>query len=524
MRAWASGLWGLAALLAAFLLLTKPVHIDDTVVLHVAAQVLKNPLRPFDGEFFWLAEPRSLFETTTNPPLVSYWLAPAIALGGYREWWLHLWLMPFAGLLGWGVYRLAWRWLGESYAGWAAAWVLLSPAVLPGMNLMRDVPALGLFVAGLACWVEGIHRAHRGWLFWGALLGGLAGLAKYTALSWVGVALAYAVFQGAWRQVWWLAVALVPITLWSGHNFWVYGEPHLLYLWQERRGSAPWEAKWLPAVVGLGASTLIGLAVLWSRRLPLWQTGLLVLGVVGLAYWHRAFYASEPFHWQAMVWLALGATQLGLALLSPAPSQGSDATGWFLRLWLGIGLAGAVWGVPFQAMRHLLFALVPMVLLLMRGAPLGRLHRTILGVQAVLSLLILWGDYQYAQVYRDFAARARAMWGHERVWYAGSWGWMFYAERAGFRKILPSGEGLEPGDLILVPELAYKGRLPADFETSAHYAGTLVSYYPLGAAVYTMNAEAGGYYYALVRGRAPFAFGYGLPLEVFRVYRWVPPE
>jgi len=180
--------------------------------------------------------------------------------------------------------------------------------------------------------------------------------------------------------------------------------------------------------------------------------------------------------------------------------------------------------VPFQAMRHLLFALVPMVLLLMRGAPLGRLHRTILGVQAVLSLLILWGDYQYAQVYRDFAARARAMWGHERVWYAGSWGWMFYAERAGFRKILPSGEGLEPGDLILVPELAYKGRLPADFETSAHYAGTLVSYYPLGAAVYTMNAEAGGYYYALVRGRAPFAFGYGLPLEVFRVYRWVPPE
>ena len=66
--------------------LIKPVHIDDTVVLHVAANILHDPLRPFAGEFFWLETPQPLAKVTTNPPLVSYWLAPWIALAGYREW------------------------------------------------------------------------------------------------------------------------------------------------------------------------------------------------------------------------------------------------------------------------------------------------------------------------------------------------------------------------------------------------------------------------------------------------------
>jgi hypothetical protein len=82
--------------------LIKPVHIDDTVVLHVAQNILRDPSRPFAGEFFWLEEPQPLAQVTTNPPLVSYWLAPWIALTGYREWVLHLSFAPFIALLMWG--------------------------------------------------------------------------------------------------------------------------------------------------------------------------------------------------------------------------------------------------------------------------------------------------------------------------------------------------------------------------------------------------------------------------------------
>ncbi|MCS7066616.1 MAG: hypothetical protein NZL85_10160, partial [Fimbriimonadales bacterium] len=104
--------FGVLFLAIGLLVLLKPVHIDDTVVLHVAQNILKEPLHPFAGEFFWLEEPQPLAQVTTNPPLVSYWLAPFIALGGYREWVLHLAFVPFMALLGWGMYRLTARWLG----------------------------------------------------------------------------------------------------------------------------------------------------------------------------------------------------------------------------------------------------------------------------------------------------------------------------------------------------------------------------------------------------------------------------
>jgi hypothetical protein len=265
--------------------LIKPVHIDDTVVLHVAENILRDPLRPFAGEFFWLETPQPLAKVTTNPPLVSYWLAPWIALTGYREWVLHVSFAPFIALLMWGMHRLATRWLGAAWAWWAVGWLMFSPAVLPGMNLMRDVPALALFVGGLACWVEGLERQQARWLIAGALLGGLAGLAKYTALIWLPLVALYTVQRRAYGALGWLLLALLPIAGWSALNLWADGEVHLLYLWQERRGSAPWAAKFLPGVVGLGASTLLWVGVgqrlrdalghgwRWKVRCWRWQRG-----------------------------------------------------------------------------------------------------------------------------------------------------------------------------------------------------------------------------------------------------------
>ncbi len=521
-----------------FFALFKPVHIDDPVVLHVAQNILRNPLDPFAGEFFWLAEPEPLFKTTTNPPLVSYWLAPFIALGGYREWWLHLSYVPFVGLLGWGVYLLGRRWLGASQVWWAVGWVLLSPAVLPGMNLMRDVPAMALFVAGMACWVEGWCRNDRRWLIAGALLGGLSALAKYTALYWVVLALMWSILfaesdemrsrQRAWKSAGWLLIALVPIGLWSLHNLWVYGEPHLSYLWQERRGSAPWEAKFLPAIVGIGASVLLSLPALflWLREGG-WTRILVLIAMAGsLVAWHRHFYADQPFHWQSLVWLINGGILLLVALgtgrtdshpkgtVSEIPNHVLQ----FLRVWVAIALITAVWGVPFQAMRHLLFLLPPLVLLLGRYS-LQRAGWLI--AQGIICLLVLVADYEYAHTYRHFAQLAQERWGSERVWYVGSWGWMFYAEQAGVRKVLPSGEGLLAGDLVLIPERVYKGNMPPD---SAQRLELLAEFpYRARLPLRTMDAKAGAFYYALIRGRAPFAFTLQPTLEQFRVYRWNAP-
>jgi 4-amino-4-deoxy-L-arabinose transferase-like glycosyltransferase len=323
--------------------LVKPVHIDDTVVLHVAANILRDPLHPFAGEFFWLEEPQPLAKVTTNPPLVSYWLAPWIALAGYREWVLHLSFAPFVALLMWGMHRLATRWLGAEWAWWAVGWLMLSPAVLPGMNLMRDVPALALLVGGLACWVEGVEHRGARWLAAGALLVGLAGLAKYTALIGVLLGALYTLQRRAYGALGWLTLALVPIAGWSALNLWADGEVHLVYLWQERRGSAPLGAKLLPGVVGLGASTLLWLGVRRRFKAALgdgwrWKVALLVLAAAGVVGWYHLQFAGQPMYLQSLLWLVAGVIVLGLAVgvgslrnaLTPSPSP----TGWELK---GVG-------------------------------------------------------------------------------------------------------------------------------------------------------------------------------------------
>jgi hypothetical protein len=602
--------------------LIKPVHIDDTVVLHVAANILRDPLRPFAGEFFWLEEPQPLAKVTTNPPLVSYWLAPWIALAGYREWVLHLSFAPFVALLMWGMHRLATRWLGAEWAWWAVGWLMLSPAVLPGMNLMRDVPALALLVGGLACWVEGVERRGARWLAAGALLVGLAGLAKYTALIGVLLVALYTVLRRAYGALGWLTLALVPIAGWSALNLWADGEVHLVYLWQERRGSAPLGAKLLPGVVGLGASTLLWLGVRRRFKAALgdgwrWKVALLALAVAGVVGWYHLQFAGQPMYLQSLLWLVAGVIVLGLAVgvgwfkdsppslrfpplregnragagshtlregnragadshtlregnpagenaVSPASrgnlkegvpdeqsllsvrlpmlregnpagenavspaSRGNLKEGvptsqhiiLFLRLWLLIALAAAVWGVPFQAMRHLLYALPPLILILTPWA--GR-NAPLLFAQGVLCLAVIAADYDYAIRYKRGAAAYAELFAGERVWYAGSWGWMFYAEQHGFRKLLPDGTGLERGDIVIIPERVYKGKTPPDLHKHLILLDETPCY-PI-VPMRTMDFR-GAAYYALIRTNAPFRFTLRRdePLEIRRAYRWMPPR
>ncbi|MCS6772575.1 MAG: hypothetical protein NZ693_00470 [Thermoflexales bacterium] len=171
-------------------------------------------------------------------------------------------------------------------------------------------------------------------------------------------------------------------------------------------------------------------------------------------------------------------------------------------------------------MRHLLYALPPMVLLLL---PAVGKRPNLLLLQGALSLLIIAADYDYAVRYKRTAHYFAELFKGERVWYAGSWGWMFYAEQQGFRKLLPDGAGLQRGDVILVPQRVYKGKMPPDFERNA----TLVDEqaHPPLLPLRTMDFE-GAAYYAIIRTNAPFRFtlDYETPLEITRAYRWNPPR
>jgi 4-amino-4-deoxy-L-arabinose transferase-like glycosyltransferase len=508
-------------LVGSFFFLNKPFHIDDTVVLHVSAMILRDPLRPFDGEFFWLSQPDPLFKVTTNPPLVSYWLTPFILLAGYHEWVLHAAMVPFLLLMGWGMYRLSLRFAGKEQANWAMWGLMLSPAVIPSMNVMRDVPMVGLLIAGVALWIDGIENKRWKMCALGALLGGMGVLAKYSGLLFLPLAGVYLLLRREWRMLPVLAIALIPLALWSLHNLLVYDKIHVLYLFEERRGGLDWQDKLYGGLIGIGACLPMGLFCLIDNAKRRWSFLLMatVFACVFMFFMFR-FYEGEIYP-QSMFWLIVGSTLIlycgfrisDFRLFSSSSRQDS----FFLLFWFLLAFAYSVWGVPFQAVRHLILTLPPLLWLLVPAFQNRRLLQAGLMVQAILMVGVFAADYEYADVYRRYVDGTKNSFAGLNNWYAGHWGWMFYAEQVGWRQILPSGAGLRERDVITIPKNVHKGQLPAEW--AQLYEKLSEQTYNGFVPLRTMNGFQGAAYYALIRGNAPYIFSTQQPLETFEVYR-----
>lgn len=514
-------------LICLFFFLDKPFHIDDTVVLHISSQILQDPLRPFDGDFFWLSQPDPLFKVTTNPPLVSYWLAPFIALAGYREWVLHAAMLPFLVLLGWGMVRLSVRFMGREHAGWAVWGLILSPAIIPSVNVMRDVPMAGLFLAGMALWVEGIDKKQWNITALGALLGGVGMLAKYSGLLFLLLAGAYLLTRREWRMLPILCAALLPLALWSLHNLVIYHQVHMLYLFEERRGGLPWQDKLYGGLIGIGACLPLGLFCLIDCAKQ--SRGLLLIAV--LSAWVVAVlmmnYYEGTVYPQSVFWLLVGSMLtfycgfrisdcFSLRLLVPSISSSCRDSG-FLLFWFLLVFFYSIWGVPFQAVRHLILLLPPLLWFILPAFQNRHLLQAGLTLQAVLTAGVFAADYEYANVYRRYFDGTKNYLASLNNWYAGHWGWMFYAEQAGWRQIVPSGAGLQSRDVITIPKNVHKGRLPEGWAKQWKQLSeqTYDGFVPLR----TMNGFQGAAYYALVRGNAPYIFSMRQPLETFQVYQ-----
>ena len=106
--------------------------------------------------------------------------------------------------------------------------VVLSPIVLPGANVMVDLPVLALGVTAVLLHVRGVDRQSSLLLALGGLLAGLAFLTKYNAAVIVPVLGLYSILQRRWRTLFALLVPLAVAALWCLHNLAVYGQLHLL--------------------------------------------------------------------------------------------------------------------------------------------------------------------------------------------------------------------------------------------------------------------------------------------------------
>ena len=138
----------------------KPVLIDDTAYLGFARHIAAHPLDPYGFQLFWYDVPEPAMEILC-PPVLPYWLALGVRLFGEHVFALKLWLFPVAWVLTRSLAALLRR-FASGTERLALPLIVLSPAVLPTVNLMLDVPAVALGLAALAVFARACDREAGG--------------------------------------------------------------------------------------------------------------------------------------------------------------------------------------------------------------------------------------------------------------------------------------------------------------------------------------------------------------------------
>ncbi|MHB8923505.1 MAG: ArnT family glycosyltransferase, partial [Thermoleophilia bacterium] len=168
----------------------KAFHLDDTIFIRLAQQMLRDPLAPgladhgFGGDFFPLY-------IDTHPPLIAGYLAVLLKLfGGASEAGLHLGFIIFPALAAVAMFWLARRFTDSPLT--AALLLVVTPGfMVMSESIMTDIPALALWLAAIAAFIYAVDGADRRLLLLATVFLTLAVWTTYQSFSLIPLLLLY---------------------------------------------------------------------------------------------------------------------------------------------------------------------------------------------------------------------------------------------------------------------------------------------------------------------------------------------
>jgi hypothetical protein len=453
----------------------KPLAVDDPAYYEYAAHIARHPLDPYGFQFFAFKPAMQ----TLAPPVLPYWWAGAIALFGDRPFWWKVALLPFGLVFVFALHSLARR-FARGLEMPLVCMIALSPACLPAWNLMLDLPALALGLGALAVFVRSAERGSWPGAVLAGVLAGLAMQTKYTGVTaTIAILLSAALVRRTAPGLLAVALAVAVFGAWEGWLAWTYGDSHFLYHLRLQPSSPLHKLRLLlPLLTTLGGvapwGTLLGLAALRAGRRTL-----LILGAgfaVGLL-----LLAVLPDEWQAVIpgepgrdepRLAFGSVLFGVCggvgavvlgsvarRVGPRAIQPGGRSERFLLGWLALEVAGYFALSPFPAARRVLGVVVAGSLLAgrlasrtCRSESRQRLVGAVAAASAALGLVFAGVDLREALARKKgverVIRRVRRLDPGATVWYVGNFGFQYYAERAGIRR-LPTEAVPPPGDWLV---------------------------------------------------------------------------
>lgn len=470
----------------------KPLHIDDATYYFNARQIAAHPLDPYGYTILYFNDVLPALHVLA-PPLLPYWWAAAIRLFGEQPALWKCWLFPFALLFVASLAALLRR-FAASVAAPLLVLLTLSPVFLPSLNLMLDIPALALSLASLALFFRACDGDRLRDAILSGLLAGLATQTKYTAFVAPAVMLAYALLHGRMRLGLSAAITTVLVfAAWETVLLYRYGESHFLHQLKLGQHTDAAKIKLLgnlfPLVGGsVPTLALLALTVLRSSRWLFVSAALFML-LPYLLLWPYSFVLGRSASELSLVLFAWtgGGVLLGTAAAAWRLRQeawrgeGGEQTAiqartdWFLIIWLALEIASYAVLSPFPAVRRIMGVTVAATLLVGRLADRTvlepwreKLIRGLAAVTAALGVGFFAVDYLEARAEQQaaFAAAERIRKEHPQVtiWYAGYWGFQYYAEKCGMKQIVPlqDSDGESPtlrppsqfhaGDWLVIPD------------------------------------------------------------------------
>lgn len=531
----------------------KAFHIDDTLFLFSAKQIVQHPLDPYGFNVVWNKTVERMSDVTKNPPLACYYAALVGATAGWSERALHLaFLVPALGLVL-GTHRLARRF--TRYPLLASLAALLTPGLLvSASSVMCDTLMVALWLWATILWVENLEPRKPWYLLASALLIAASALTKYFGAALIPLLLVYSLVR--LRKVgWWAAYFLIPIFALVGYEVWtlqLYGQG-LIASASEFAGSqreiqeGSTTAHALVALSFAGGCTLSALTLaplVWSRKQILFAAALCGLAAASVAlnwvdYGRRvggdvaAQFTQE--HWMAIglqlaLCIASGVSLLAAAIADVRKHKSADS--WLLALWV-VGtwvFAGFLnWTVNARSVLPLIPAAGILIFRRVDSLPMkfpSRQSAVIvtcgLVVTGILSLWVTAADVATANSAREAAAQIYQKTREERtpIYFLGHWGFQYYMQGWGFIPGDEENTEYRVGDLLIVPvNNTQIAGFPNQFAVAARQNLQLL---PDQYAT-TMDATLSAGFYSSYWGPLPFAFGKVQP-EVYYFGRIVPAD
>jgi hypothetical protein len=479
-----------AAVILTALNSVKPLYIDDVAYYRYAAQIAEHPLDPYGFEVY--SQPAM---QTLVPPLLPYWLAAAIRLFGHRPFLWKLWLFPFSLVFAYSLHTLFRRFARglETPLLWMT---MLSPAFLPSLNLMLDIPVLALSLFALQLFFRASDRGSVALAALAGLVSGLSMLTKYTAFGVPAVVLLYAaIFRKPYFGLLAASIAVLVFVSWESLLALRYGESHFLHHLRihgpSPLGPSSLHRKVLHLILpllGILGGVAPGLALLGlgalgtSRRGLVIGTAVVVVGYL-LLISVPGMYATiilDPKTGKARLTLnnvifgGIGAAVCAIAasvfwrLLCLSGDRGrwldrlrTHRVELFLLLWLGLEVAGYFALTPYPAVRRVMGVVVAGTMLVGRLAARTCQSRRLLIRGVVVGSVLLGMGFYGVDLLDAFAEKevvdrvaelVRERETDATIWYVvGLWGFQYYAEQAGMHPVIPGRSHLRQGDWLVVP-------------------------------------------------------------------------